>query len=94
MTLNYIIPFALYLAVASPSAYKLTRNIAGSWIASADGLATTSGLFLHALVFVIVVGFLMPRRSRYDAASCGKGVMTHGSNMVSPVKGFGSYTKI
>jgi hypothetical protein len=59
MALNYLIPFALYVAIASPSTYKLTRNIVGSCIASPDGLATFSGLLLHALVFVIIVGYLM-----------------------------------
>lgn len=108
MTLNYLIPFALYAAVASPSAYKLTRKIAGSWIASADGLATTAGLLFHALVFVIVVGYLMrilnPRRARYGVALSGatyfgKGGETHRSGLGemddSPnIHGFDLATKI
>jgi hypothetical protein len=70
MSLNFIIPFALYAAIASPAMYKVTRGIAGSWIASADGLATFAGLLLHALVFVLLVGYLMrllaPRRSGFS----------------------------
>jgi len=69
MSLNYLVPFALYVAVASPATYKLTRGVAGSWIASAEGLATVPGLLLHALVFVLVAGYLMrllnPRASGY-----------------------------
>jgi hypothetical protein len=108
MTLNYLIPFALYAAVASPSAYKLTRKVAGSWVASADGLATTAGLLFHALVFVIVVGYLMrllnPRRSGYGdllsgVTSWGKSHETHRSGLGemddSPnIQGFDLATKI
>jgi len=69
MSLNYLVPFALYVAVASPATYKLTRGVAGSWIASADGLASFPGLLLHALVFVLIAGYLMrllnPRTSGY-----------------------------
>ena len=49
-----IVPFAVFFAVAHPETFKLTRQLLGSWIASADGLPTTAGLLLHALVFVIV----------------------------------------
>ena len=69
MTLNYLVPFILYAVIASPATYKLTRGVAGSWIASAEGLATVPGLLLHALVFVLVAGCLMrllnPRASGY-----------------------------
>lgn len=69
MSLNYLVPFVLYAVVASPATYKLTRRVAGSWIASAEGLATVPGLLLHALVFVLVAGYLMrllnPRASGY-----------------------------
>ena len=86
MSLNYLVPFVLYAAVASPATYKLTRRVAGSWIASADGLATVPGLLLHALVFVLVAGYLMrllnPRASGYGdmlsgAVGWGKGHETH-----------------
>ena len=52
-----IIPFITFCIVASPSTYKITRKL-GGWIASADGLPTTAGLLLHALVFVILCHFL------------------------------------
>jgi hypothetical protein len=59
MSLNYLIPFAAYVAIASPAAYKTVRSVLGSWVASAEGLPTTAGLVLHALVFIAIVGFLM-----------------------------------
>ena len=59
MSLNYLIPFAAYVAIASPGAYKTVRGVLGNWVANADGLPTTWGLVLHALVFIIIVGFLM-----------------------------------
>lgn len=59
MSLNYLIPFVAYVAIASPAAYKTVRGLLGNWVASAEGLPTTAGLILHALVFILVVGFLM-----------------------------------
>ena len=53
-----LVPFAVFFAVANPATFKLTRSIAGSWVAAADGLPTTAGLLLHALVFVIVAHFV------------------------------------
>jgi hypothetical protein len=58
-SLNYIIPFVAYLIVANPALYKVVRGVLGSWVASAEGTATTAGLFLHALVYILIVGFLM-----------------------------------
>jgi hypothetical protein len=37
----------------------VVRGVLGSWVASAEGTATTAGLFLHALVYILIVGFLM-----------------------------------
>ena len=53
-----IVPFAVFFVVANPATFKLTRSVAGSWVAAADGLPTTAGLLLHALVFVIVAHFV------------------------------------
>ena len=64
----YVIPFLAYVLVANPAMYKAVRGILGSWVASAEGLATFPGLLLHALVYVLIVGFLMsvfPRVSGY-----------------------------
>ena len=65
----YVIPCLAYVLVANPAAYKAVRGILGSWVASAEGLATFPGLLLHALVFVLLVGFLMrvvPRISGFE----------------------------
>jgi len=53
-----IVPFAVFFVVANPATFKLTRSVAGSWVAAADGLPTTAGLLLHALVFVILAHFV------------------------------------
>ena len=39
---NFIVPGVAFAVVSSPATYQLTRGIAGSWIASADGAATRS----------------------------------------------------
>lgn len=52
------VPFAVFFVVANPATFKAVRSIAGSWVASADGVPTTAGLLLHALVFVIVAHFV------------------------------------
>ena len=44
---NFIVPGVAFAVVSSPATYQLTRGIAGSWIASAEGAATPAGLFLH-----------------------------------------------
>jgi len=53
-----ILPFVMFFVVANPETFKLVRSVAGSWVASADGLPTTAGLLLHALVFVILTHLL------------------------------------
>ena len=59
MSLNYLIPFGAYVVIANPEAYKAVRGVLGSWVANAEGLPTNAGLVLHAIVFILVVGFLM-----------------------------------
>ena len=64
-----ILPFILFFIVANPETFKLVRSVAGSWVASAEGLPTTLGLLLHALVFVLLCTFLWRlvygKRSKY-----------------------------
>ena len=55
---RFIVPGVAFAVVASPATYKLTRKVAGSWIASAEGAATPAGLFLHTLVFLFVLFLL------------------------------------
>jgi len=69
MSAFQVIPFVVYIAVAHPATYKLTSKVLGSWVASADGLATLKGVALHAVVYVLLVSLLMtlltPRASGY-----------------------------
>jgi hypothetical protein len=68
------VPFITFFAVANPATFKLTRKVLGHWVAAADGIPTTAGLLLHALVFVLVAHFLWklmkgPNRSSYRLSS-------------------------
>lgn len=67
-----ILPFIAYLIVANPSTYKAVRGVAGNWVSSAEGLASTKGLVLHAVVYVLVVTLLMrlfaARKSGFEMA--------------------------
>lgn len=69
-TIYTVIPFLAFVAVGHPAAYQTTRKILGDWIANSYGLPTTAGVALHALVFVILVSFLMrlftPSKSTYS----------------------------
>ena len=73
MSAFQVIPFLAYIAVAHPATYKATRGVLGSWVASADGLATLKGVALHAVVFVLLatllMRFLVPRASGYRSPS-------------------------
>jgi hypothetical protein len=53
-----LLPFIVFFIVANPATFKLVRSVAGSWVSSAEGLPTTAGLLLHALVFVLLTHFL------------------------------------
>jgi len=69
---NLIVPGLAFAIASSPATYKLTRKVAGPWIANFEGVATPAGLFLHTLFFLFVlylVGRFMPRMSGYMAGS-------------------------
>jgi hypothetical protein len=53
-----IVPFIVFFIVANPEMFKLTRSIAGGWVASSYGVPTNAGLALHALVFVLIAHFV------------------------------------
>ena len=84
-----LVPFAVFFVVANPATFKLTRSIAGNWVAAADGLPTTAGLLLHALVFVIVAHFLWrliygKKKSGFGGtASLGQGTLDSQGNYTS-----------
>ena len=83
MSLNYLIPFGAYMVVANPGAYKAVRGVLGSWVASVDGLPTTAGLILHALVFIFIVGFwmrlLIVHKSNFDGPKMAVEYCDHGN---------------
>lgn len=63
------IPFVAYLIVANPATYKAVRSVAGSWVASSEGLPTLAGLALHAVVLVLLVTVVMrfvPNKSKFS----------------------------
>jgi hypothetical protein len=59
-----IVLFFLFALLASPLAFKAVRSILGTWVASAEGLPTFAGVFLHALVLILVLRFLKYRPGR------------------------------
>jgi hypothetical protein len=61
--------FFLFALLASPLAFKAVRSILGTWVASAEGLPTFAGVFLHAFVFVLTLRLLKYRpgmRANYE----------------------------
>ncbi len=65
--IGYLVTLIAFMIFANPATFKAVRGVAGNWVANNTGLASTPGLFLHALVFIIVVGCLMTmlRTSNY-----------------------------
>jgi len=51
----------VFFLVANPESYKLTQLLLGGLvtIASTSGCPTTSGFFIHTVVFFIVIAALM-----------------------------------
>jgi hypothetical protein len=85
------IPFTVFFVVANPCTFQLTRKILGNWVASADGLPTTAGLLLHALVFVLLAHFLWKlvwgsKKSSYRLASDMEGDDSNALYMASANK--------
>ena len=54
-----LLPLVAFILVSHPETYKLVRGVAGGWAATQDGLPKLGGIILHAVVFVLLVGFLM-----------------------------------
>lgn len=66
--LKFFLALLLFFIVANPATFKLTRKVLGA-IASPDGLPTQLGVAVHALVYVLLTGFVMRRFSRYEEES-------------------------
>jgi hypothetical protein len=58
MWTKILIFMVVFFLVANPSTFKIVRRLLGSWVASAEGLATPAGLVLHGAVFVGLAIFL------------------------------------
>jgi len=69
MSAALLVTILTYVAVGHPATYKTTSGLLGSWVASSDGLPKLGGLFLHAVVFIFLAGFLLtllvPKKSGY-----------------------------
>ena len=48
-----------FFIVSNPETYRLTRSVFGKWVSGPTGCASTSGLALHAIVFMLVVWCMM-----------------------------------
>lgn len=44
----------LFMLLASSMAFQAVRAVLGGWIATAEGLPKLGGLFVHALVFMVL----------------------------------------
>jgi hypothetical protein len=57
-----------FIAVSHPATYRTTRGLLGSWVATQEGLPKTAGLFLHAIVFLLVLNlmWMLMRRASYS----------------------------
>lgn len=49
----------LFFLIANPETFKLVKSLFGNWVASDSGCPTQAGVFLHALVYALVVFLLM-----------------------------------
>lgn len=55
----------IFIIIASPQTYMITRRIFGGWVASPNGCSSTMGLLLHAVVFLLITWGLMNVRAEY-----------------------------
>jgi len=49
----------LFFLVSSPEMYQLTRQLFGTWVSGPTGCASTLGLVLHSVVFLLITWGLM-----------------------------------
>tara|TARA_R110000803_G_scaffold48388_1_gene100559 strand:- start:542 stop:964 length:423 start_codon:yes stop_codon:yes gene_type:complete len=54
-----IISALVFFIVANPETFKMVRRLVGSWVATPTGCPSMLGLFLHAVVFMLVVWGMM-----------------------------------
>jgi hypothetical protein len=68
-----LISALVFFIVASPETYQLTRNVFGTWVSGPTGCASTRGLLLHAVVFMLITWGLMNLRRGAAKKECGCG---------------------
>jgi len=56
---NYLIPLIAFMIFANPATFMMVRGVAGNWVSNNMGRASNAGLLLHAIIFVLIVGFIM-----------------------------------
>ena len=49
----------IFFIVANPEVFKITRRIFGEWVATPTGCSSSAGVFLHAIVFMLITWGLM-----------------------------------
>ena len=49
----------VFFLLSNPETFKLTRQVFGAFIGTEDGCPRAGGLFLHTLVFMILIFLLM-----------------------------------
>ncbi len=61
---NYLIPLIAFMIFANPATFMMVRGVAGNWVSNNMGRASTPGLLLHGLIFILIVGFLMTQLNK------------------------------
>ena len=51
----------LFFVVANPTTFKIVRKMLGDWVASPGGCPTTTGLFVHSIVYFGITLALMQK---------------------------------
>ena len=68
-----VISALTFFLIANPQTYILTRRLLGAGLASPNGSPTLMGLFIHSVVFLLVVWAMMNiRQEKYEAPSPAK----------------------
>jgi hypothetical protein len=76
----------LFYLVANPATFKMVRKVLGSWVSSAEGLPTSAGLLLHAVVYVTLACYLPAKIvSTYAPAPAPGTAMMASGPTVDPV---------
>lgn len=77
----------VFFLVANPQTYKLTSRFFGPWVA-ADGCPSPAGLFLHTLVFILFVYFLMKLKTKRSGYTLREPMdMSHPASRSSGIAG-------